>query len=144
MQGDNAMTIRKIDSQELPPGVKAALRAEATRMSARSEEFWLNQRVRIRARVKDRQTHKPSGLRLAMAAAFVLCFALLLVTPGGRQPEVRTNPPQFDADQQLLMSVERALSAGTPEALEPLTLIVESSSNLNDSETSHKEQLNEN
>ena len=42
---------------------------------------------------------------------------------------------KVDADQELLLAIERSLAAGTPEALEPLTLLVESSSSNNDVET---------
>ena len=45
---------------------------------------------------------------------------------------------------RILLAVERSLAAGTPEALEPLTLIVESGSNHNQADTiSHKEYRNE-
>ena len=50
----------------------------------------------------------------------------------------------LDADQRLLLAIEHSLAVGTPEALEPLTLLVESSSN-NDVETiPHKEHRREN
>ena len=138
------MINRNINEQELSPELRASLRADAMRVSARPEEFWTGQRTRIRARLRDQASPQHHGFRFALAAALVFCFALLVVAPAGPPREVRTQS-QSDADQQLLLSVERALAAGTPGALEPVTLMVDSSSNRNNSEAiSHKEQRNEN
>ncbi len=137
------MARRNFCGHELPPELAATLRADAIKKSARPEDFWIRQRSRIRARIGDAQPARPHGFRLAMAAALVFCIALLLVAPAGRPREVAPQA-RADADQELLLAVEHALATGTPEALEPLTLLVESSSNLHDAEaTSHKEHRNE-
>src|SRR2546430_17176453 len=105
------MTIRKIDGEELPAQLQASLRADAMRMSARPAGFWIDQSMRIQARLKNQTAPQRHGFRLALAAALVLCFALLVVAPAGPPPRVRTQA-QPDADQQLLLSVKRALAAG--------------------------------
>lgn len=71
-------------------------------------------------------------------------LAVLLNAPAGQHQAIAPQASAADADQQLLVAVEHAIASGTPEALEPLTLLVESNSNLNDVEAmSHKEHHHE-
>lgn len=130
--------------EELPVEVAAALRTDARRMAERPEEFWSRQQTRIRGRIQAHRAPHRRGLRLAVAGAALVFVAVLLTAPARRPPPV-TPRVAVDADQELLIAVEHALAAGTPEALEPLTLLVESSSNFNAAEpNSHKEHRNEN
>jgi hypothetical protein len=75
----------------------------------------------------------------------LIVFAVLLISPAGQHPQPAPPRAYVDADQELLIAIERALDAGTPAALDPLTLMVESSSNHNEIEpNSHKEHGHEN
>ena len=79
-----------------------------------------------------------------VAGAILAVLAVLLIAPGGPRPQQAPPHAEIDADQRLLLAIEHSLAVGTPEALEPLTLLVESSSN-NDVETiPHKEHRREN
>jgi len=128
---------------DLPAELAAALRADARRRCDRDEEFWSRQRSHIRARIRAGSEPRPQPLRIAAAGALVLFLAVLLTAPAGRPPQPVPNAT-VDADQQLLVAVERALASGTPEALEPLTLLVESNSNPNDVDAiSNKERRHE-
>lgn len=129
---------------ELPGEMAAALRADAIRRSERPGEFWNRQRSGIRARMDGRSHRRPHGIRLVLAGAALIFLAVLLTAPAGRPPQA-VPQAKVDADQQLLLAVEHALAMGTPEALEPLTLLVESGSNPHDGEAiSNKERRNEN
>jgi hypothetical protein len=140
------MTAKKFSNDHaLPPDLAASWRAEAMRDSERPEEFWRGQQVQIRARIKSRNVRKPRSLWLAAATAALIFFAVLLITPASPPPPQVPPQAKLDADQELLLAVERALAAGTPEALQPLTLLVESSANNHEVETiSHKEHGHEN
>jgi hypothetical protein len=132
------------DERQLPAELAAVWRADAIRRSERTGEFWRRQQFGIRARIRTENIPKPRSLRLAVATAALVFFAVLLIAPAGPPPQPALPQAKVDPDQELLLAVEHALSAGTPAALEPLTLVVESSSN-NDVETiSHKEHSNEN
>jgi hypothetical protein len=139
------MSVHDFDNMpELPGELAAALRADAVERSERPDEFWSRQRSGIRARMHGQSHRRPHGIRLALAGAALIFLAVLLTAPAGRPPQV-VPQAKVDADQQLLLAVEHALAMGTPEALEPLTLLVESGSNPHDSETiSNKERRNEN
>jgi hypothetical protein len=138
------MTAKQVASNdEMPAELAAAWRADARRRSERPEEFWNGQQIRIRARIQS-QSVRPRGLRLTLAAAALVFLAVLLIAPAGPRPQQARPHAEIDADQQLLLTIEHSLAVGTPEALEPLTLLVESSSN-NDVETiPHKEHRHEN
>jgi hypothetical protein len=130
--------------QELPANLAASWRADAMRVSQRPEEFWNGQQRRIRTRIQSQRVRKPRSLRFALATAVLIFFAVLLIAPSGPRPQQPVPQAVIDADQQLLLAIEHSLAVGTPEALEPLTLLVESSSN-NDAETiPHKEHRHEN
>jgi len=139
------MTAKRFaNDHELPPDLASAWRADAMRSSECPEEFWRGQQIRIHSHIESRNVRKPRGLWLAAATAALIFFAILLIAPTGPRP---TPAPQtkIDADQQLLLAIEHSLAAGTPEALEPLTLLVESSSANNEADTiSHKEHGHEN
>jgi hypothetical protein len=131
------------EEQDLPAELAAALRAEAITAAERPEGFWRDQRRQVRNRIRQRTAPARPRIGFAVAAATLGLGALLvLVVPSGRVPERRSQPQaQADADQELLLAVEDAVAAGTPEALEPLTLLVEASTNANTLEhTSRKEQ----
>ena len=139
------MTAKRFaNDYELPPELASAWRADAMRSSECPEEFWRGQQIRIHSHIESRNVRKPRGLWLAAATAALIFCAVLLISPASPPP---ARPPQtkIDADQQLLLAIERSLAAGTPEALEPLTLLVESSSSNTDVEAiSHKEHGHEN
>ena len=139
------MTAKRFaNDHELPPDLASAWRADAMRSSECPEEFWRGQQIRIHSHIESRHVRKPRSLWLVAATAALIFCAALLISPAGPPP---ARPPQtkVDADQELLLAIERSLAAGTPEALEPLTLLVESSSSNNDVETiSHKEHGHEN
>ncbi len=139
------MTAKRFSNDhELPAELTAAWRSDAIRRSERPEGFWNDQQVRIRARIRSQSVRKPRSLRPAVATAAFIFFAILLIAPAGPPPPPAPPQARIDADQELLLAVEHAIAARTPEALEPLTLLVESSSN-NDVETiSHKEHRHEN
>ncbi len=129
---------------DLPAELASSWRADAMRLSQRPEGFWNGQQTRIRARIQSQSTRKPRSLRLALATAALVFVAVLLIAPAGPRPQQAPPHAEIDADQRLLLAIEHSLAVGTPEALEPLTLLVESSSN-NDAETiPHKEHRREN
>jgi hypothetical protein len=100
--------------------------------------------MRIHARIKSQSMPKRRSLKLALATAALVFLAVLLIAPAGPRPQQAPPHAEIDADQRLLLAIEHSLAVGTPEALEPLTLLVESSSN-NDLETiPHKEHRHEN
>jgi hypothetical protein len=144
------MTANRVSNHDnsddsLPVPLTAGWRADALRSSQRPEEFWIGQERKIRARIQSHSVRKPRPLWLAAAAAALLFFAVLLGAPAGSRPPKPATHATIDADQELLLAVERALAAGTPEALEPLTLLVESSANHHEAESiSHKEHRREN
>lgn len=136
---------RLIDDRALPAELVASWRADAVRRSERPEQFWRAQQARIHGCIESRKIRQPRSLWLVAATAALIFVAVLFIAPAGPRPPQAPPQARIDADQELLLAVERALAAGTPEALEPLTLLIESSSNHNDVETiSHKEHGNEN
>jgi len=141
------MTVKRFvndGDHELPANLAASWRADAMRLSQRPEEFWNGQQIRIRARIQSQSMPKPRSFRLALATAALVFLAVLLIAPAGPRPQQAPPGAEIDADQRLLLAIEHSLAVGTPEALEPLTLLVESSSN-NDAETiPHKEHRREN
>src|SRR5258705_10163755 len=120
--GDEMMAER-FGNDELPADFAARWRAEAISKSDRPEEFWVGQRMRIRGRVQRNASPSPRSLRFAIASAALIFFAVFLIAPAGPLPPQPTQHAVFDADQQLLLAVEHALAVGTPEALEPVTLL---------------------
>ncbi|MBI3476015.1 MAG: hypothetical protein HY010_09800 [Acidobacteria bacterium] len=138
-------TNQRSGDQELPPEVLAEWRQEAARLGQRPEDFWARQQMQIRARIQSHGERKPMRLWVAVATAVVVFFAVLLVVPAGPRPPKAPPQAAVDADQELLLAVEHSLATGTPEALEPLTLLVVPASNNNGSESSsNKEHGHEN
>ena len=140
------MTAKKISNDhDLPEQLANEWRADAIRRSQRPEEFWNRQRLGIRTRIHAREAPRPRSLWLSAATAAVIFVVVLLIAPAGPRPEKVPTGTSLDADQELLLAIERSLAAGTPEALQPLTLLVESSSTHNEMESiSHKEHGHEN
>ena len=137
--------MQRPNEHELPAEMTAKWRADAIRSAQRPEEFWKVQQVRILVRIQNRSVSRPRSLWLTAATAALIFFSVLLITPAVPHPPKAPAQARVDADQELLLAVEHALASGTPEALEPLTLLVESSSNHNDAEPiSHKEHGHEN
>jgi hypothetical protein len=138
-------TDQRPGDQDLPSQVLSQWQREAMRMGQLPEEQWTRQQLQIRARIQSHGERRPVRLWVAVATAVVVFLAVLLAVPAGPRPP-RT-PPQatVDADQELLLAVEHSLATGTPEALEPLTLLVVPASNNNASESiSNKEHGHEN
>jgi len=139
------MTAERFDNdREMSAELAAGWREDARRRSERPEEFWNGQQLRIRGRIENQSARKPLSLRLAVATAMLIFFAILLIAPAGPRPQQARPHAEIDADQQLLLAVEHALAVGTPEALEPLTLLVESTSNHDVETIPHKEHRHEN
>jgi hypothetical protein len=138
-------TDQRPGEQELPPQVVAEWQREAMRRGQRPEEYWARQQMQIRARIQSHEERKPVRLWVSVATAVVVFFAVLLAVPAGPRPPKAPPQAAIDADQELLLAVEHSLATGTPEALEPLTLLVVPTSNNNGSEsTSNKEHGHEN
>lgn len=139
------MTKQQFDpGTELPSGLVARLRADAQHKAERTEEFWLRQQIQIHEHIRAQHVPRARPLRLALAGAAMVFLAVLLSAPAGQHRASTPQTSASDADQQLLVAVEHAIASGTPEALEPLTLLVESNSNLSDVEAmSHKEHHHE-
>jgi hypothetical protein len=140
------MTAKKIsDEHDLPVELITEWRADTTRRSQRPEEFWIGQQTRIGARVVSQAVLKPRPVWLVAVIAALIFFVVLMTAPYGPVPQKTPAQATIDADQELLLAVEHSLAAGTPAALKPLTLLVEASSNHNESEPiSHREHRHEN
>jgi hypothetical protein len=140
------MTANRISKDhELDARLAAELRARAIHAGQRPEEFWDGQRRRIHARVESHGARRPRSMWLMAVTAALVFVAVLFVTPAGPGPREAKPRASLDADQELLLAVEHALSTGTPEALEPLTLLVESSANNHEADSiSQKEHGHEN
>jgi hypothetical protein len=140
------MTAKRIvNDHELEARLAAELHAEAIRNGQRPEEFWDGQRRKIHSRIECYGMRRPRSMWLIAATAALVFVAVLFVTPVGPGPQETKPRATLDADQELLLAVEHALATGTPEALEPLTLLVESSaSNNQDESISQKEHGHEN
>jgi hypothetical protein len=140
------MKAKKLSNDhELPAELVSKWREQVVRQGQRAEEFWHKQRIGIRARIYARDVRRPRSLWLSAVTAAVIFVVVLLVTPTGPRPERVPPRATLDADQELLLAIERSLAAGTPEALQPLTLLVESSTSNNEMESiSHKEHGHEN
>lgn len=93
----------------------------------RPEYFWEQQAARIRAMRNDFGTRSRLGLTLApgLAALLLLAFALLGRGPAPPPAPVVTATTPADADEELLVTIERAVESNTPLALAPVTLMVE-------------------
>lgn len=138
-------THQRPGDQELPSQVLAEWQREAMRLGQRPEDFWARQEMHLRARIQSHGERKPMRLWVAVATAVVVFLAVLLAVPAGPRPPKAPPQATVDADQELLLAVEHSLAAGTPEALEPLTLLVVPPSNNNGSESiSNKEHGHEN
>jgi hypothetical protein len=131
-------------ANELPSGLAAALRTDARKRSERDEIFWSSQRARIRGRIRA-QASQRHPLRIAFAGAAFLFLAILLTAPAGTPPQaVPPAAAAVDADQQLLIAVERALASSTPQSLAPVSPFVQPDSNSHATQTiPHKEHRNE-
>jgi len=129
---------------ELPADLASALRTDASERSERDDMFWIRQRARIQSRIRAGMPRR-HPMRVAFAGAVILFLAVLLTAPAGRSPQVAAPPAaEVDADQELLIAVERALASGTPQSLAPLTPFAEPGSNSNETQTiPHKEHGNE-
>ncbi|HWZ83393.1 MAG TPA: hypothetical protein VNW47_12245 [Terriglobales bacterium] len=140
------MTAKKIaNDHELDDRLVAELRAGAIHAGQRPEEFWDGQRRRIHSRIESDGARRPRNMWLMAATAVLVFVGVLFVAPAGPRPQETKPRATLDADQELLLAVEHALATGTPEALEPLTLLVESSANNNQDESiSQKEHGHEN
>ena len=140
------MTDRKVtDRHDLPADPTRQWRSEAHRRAQRPEEFWTRQELKIYTRIQSQAARRPRSLWLAAATAALIFLGVLVVTPAGPRAPQPPRQSAIDADQELLLAVERALATGTPESLAPVTLLVESSSDHNEVEPiTHKEHLNEN
>ena len=89
---------------------------------ARSEAFWSAQRGAIRAKLAERRSRDRAARRwtaMAAAAAILVCVIVAAVRDG----EVRGPVASTEADQELLLSIERSLDREIPRALEPVSLI---------------------
>jgi len=95
----------------------------------RPESFWEQQAARIRANRHRSQSRARSVAVLAPALGALLFAGILLVHRAPQvKPEAQALPTvQTDSDHELLLAVERAVESDTPQALAPVTLIVDQS-----------------
>ena len=103
--------------------------AASRQRASRPEYFWEQQAARIRVMRNDCGKRSRLGLTLTpgLAALLLLAFTLLGQGPTSPPAPVARKATQTDADQELLVAVERAVESNTPLALEPVTLKVEES-----------------
>lgn len=127
---------------QLPEEIAVAFRTDARGRAERTEEFWARQQIRIRSNIASYRRPRVGAFVLALGAAGGLLLAALVAAPA--RHDLPGQQVTADADQELLLSVEHALAMGTPEALEPLTLLVESSSGVHATDpNTYKEHRNE-
>jgi len=105
------------------------------RACERPESSWQRQRAEIRSRVA---SVRAASLRLFEAGAVVFALVLLsfLLLSRPAQPV----PSQADADQDLMLAVERAVDSDGPEALAPAMLLANEISQ--SAEVNNKSQRN--
>ena len=128
---------------ELPASVKAA--------ADRPEAFWQKQRQAIWRRIETKKSRRLIP-RLAWAAVAVAVLAGVLIGHPSRpvSPVVIVTPPQAQVDDnELLAGIERTLQSDGPEALQPVSLLTQetsqdSSSTNSASPVSTKEKDHEN
>jgi hypothetical protein len=138
------MAYKKIEAtDELPAELAAGFRAEAVRLTSRSDEFWSRQRIQIGSRMREQRRSSGRKIWLAVACATLLILAVLLTTPAKQASPVAPVRAEIDPDQELLMAVEHAMARATPEALQPVALNVDQALNRSDSMI-EKEKNNEN
>lgn len=111
--------------------VEGALRqfgAANRECAQRPESFWEQQATRIRAARVESGPKSRLGMALvpSLAVLMLVAFAALHRAPHAT-PIVNTAPAvvQTDSDHDLLVAVERAVESDTPQALAPVTLMVE-------------------
>jgi len=130
---------------DLPAAVAAEMRADAVGRSNRPEEFWSRQRRGIQARIAAQTGRRMRHPWRSLAAAAAAILAVVLMRPSAPPPQKPLPPTAaVDADQELLLAVERSLSAGTPASLAPVALLVEPAGHERSQPTSTKEQRHEN
>jgi hypothetical protein len=122
---DDAAARRHLDSCPECARDLAAVQADiseyardARQRSGRPEEFWRDQRVALDGRRRHDRTRRLAAWTSVAAAA---CAALWL---GVRPPAPRPTSTAVDADDALLVAVQRSLRRDVPSALEPVELLV--------------------
>lgn len=97
--------------------------AESARIATeRPDAFWIGQRAAIRSRIEEASKRPLKRLVLASAFALVTLVTLLLKTSS---PPAPVPQELVDPDQELLISVERAIQSNGPEALAPAAVLAE-------------------
>lgn len=99
--------------------------AESARIATeRPDAFWIRQRAAIRSRIAIEEASKRPLKRLVLASAFALVTLVTLLLKTSSPP---APVPQelVDPDQELLISVERAIQSNGPEALAPAAVLAE-------------------
>lgn len=97
--------------------------AESARIATeRPDAFWIRQRAAIRSRIEEASKRPLKRLVLASAFALVTLVTLLLKTSS---PPAPVPQELVDPDQELLISVERAIQSNGPEALAPAAVLAE-------------------
>lgn len=91
---------------------------EYARQGERPEVFWAKQRAAVRSRI-ERRRKVMWRLSWSAAAAATIMFGYLHF----RSPAPRPAPVEQDADQALLLDVERSLRRPVPTALEPAMIL---------------------
>jgi hypothetical protein len=107
----------RAELQRLQDGVAGYAQGVAE-AAPHDEAFWAAQRAEIARRASRRERRRFTAWTAGLAAAASL--VLWLTVP---RPEKDTAPVP-DADQELLLAVQRSLDRGLPAALEPARLLV--------------------
>ena len=99
--------------------------AESARIATeRPDAFWTRQRAAIRSRIAIEHAAKRPLKRLILASALALVIVVMLIVKTS-SPPAPIPQAQIDPDQELLISVERAIQSNGPEALAPAAVLAE-------------------
>jgi hypothetical protein len=96
----------------------------AQTVTQQPDEFWEKQRAKVWSRVAQEErsvAQRFPVLRWAAVASIIAIAAMML----HREPAPQIRDARVDPDHELLIEVERAVSTGGPEALEPAALLAQ-------------------
>lgn len=89
----------------------------------RPETYWTVRHARIMSALQSsRRALFPMRWRVAAGAMALVVFSLVLLRP---HPYESAQPPQSQADEQLLMEAEQVANSDVPDAMAPADLLAE-------------------
>jgi hypothetical protein len=137
---------KDLSAADVDQAVDAALVRLTTFAHEASEQpshFWLRQRAAIRSRIAIKEASKKPWKGLLWLAGVAVLLLVSLITMNRSVMPAPQNVT--DPDQELLMTVERTVQSGGPDALEPAALLAQEISNAeSESSTRSKEKANAN